>query len=137
MNPIEARIFRIETVLKNINSIVREELIKDQNFIAELNRQQLSRGENSEGDPMPNYVPDSIQPSAPGRITLFETGDFYDGIAPLFEDDHFEMIGTDDKTPFLESKYKALGLSPESIEVLRERLAVRLKKRINEQIRTK
>lgn len=124
-------------LVRNIKPIIRKELIAEQKFIADLNRQQLNSGEDADGQPMPTYVPDSIQPSAPGRITLFDTGQFQDGIEPLFEDDYFEMISTDEKAAFLQPKYNALGLSPESIEVLRERLALRLKKRINEQIRAK
>lgn len=120
---------KLENILKSINNIVRQEAIKERDFISKLNRDQLLKGEKADGD-TPNYVIGSNQPSAPGKITLFEAGDFHEGIEPLFEDKGFEMVDTDFKTPFLVAKFgNILGLNKDSIIKLRARLFPRIKVR--------
>ena len=120
MNPIEIRLKNVESLLIKIPAIVREETIKQSKFISKLNQEQLLDGRKADDSLMPSYVPGSDQPSAPGQITLFASGDFHGGIEPLFEDKGFDMIGLDFKTQFLVAKFgKILNLTKESIIKLR------------------
>ena len=130
------RLIRAQKVIDLLPEIIREELINQREFISDLNRRQLRRGEKGDGTDMPNYVPGSKQPSAPGKITLFETGDFYEGIEPLFDDEgNFENISIDVKTPFLVANFgeEILDLTKESEQELRKVLIPNIIKRINEQ----
>lgn len=127
---VRDRLLRIQ---KEAKKIVKEEAIKSREVIAKLNREQLLEGKRSDGADMPDYVPDSKQPSAPGKITLFDTGDFHEGIEPMFSQEGIEMIGVDDKTPFLIAKYpEILGLNKESRIKLVAHLKPRVIKRIKE-----
>ena len=131
MEVIEASLARLKLVVKSINKIVREEVIKEQKFIEKLNRDQLKRGTKASGEDLPDYVEDSDQPSAPGKITLFETGEFYEGIKPLFDETGFENVGLDEKTGFLVAKYgDILGLTTENIALLSARVLPRIQNRI-------
>lgn len=118
---LELVLKRLTWLRDNLNAIIQEVVIKERKFIAELNKDQLRKGEKADGSDMPNYVANSKSPSAPGKIKLFDTGDFYDGITPIVEDDEFDMIGFDDKTNLLTWKYgnEILGLTEESIDKLR------------------
>lgn len=117
----------------NLNKIIRDVLIDEREFIAELNRKQLLRGEKSDGTDMPNYVANSIAPNAPGKIVLFDSGLFQAGLDALIEDKEFEVIGTDEKTGFLVKKYgHILDLNKESLDILRKRIAPKIEKKILE-----
>jgi len=122
---------KIQFVIDNIEEIIRQEAIEHREFIKLLNRVQLRAGEKADGSEMPNYVPKSKQPQAPGAIQLFDTGAFQEGIEPLFEKSGLFMVGLEEKTPILVKKYgKILGLTEESQQRLVERMTPGLIKRI-------
>ena len=109
--------------LNEIDDIIRAEAIKESVYIANLNREQLLEGKKGDGTPTPEYVEGSKQPSAPGNMTFFDSGDFHEGIQPLFTNEGIDMVGIDEKTSILIGKYgKLLDLSQESQAKLRERL---------------
>jgi len=124
---------KLELIASSINEIVREEAINLEEFIADLNREQLMEGKKGDGSDMPNYAPNSKQPSSPGLITLFDTGDFHESIKPVFEDEGIDLVGLDFKTPFLVAKFgNILDLDSERREKLKERLLFRVKIRLKE-----
>lgn len=132
MTIITDQLNKLKTVVKNINKIAREELIKERDFIVQLNRDQLLDGKKADGTSTPDYVDGSLQPFAPGAITLFDEEDFHAGLDTLFEDTAVEVVGTDPKTDMLVAKYgDILGLNDKSIILLQRRLQVRLQQRIN------
>lgn len=122
---------KLVKVLSNIDRIIKDEAIDQTKFISQLNRDQLLLGQKGDGSAMPNYVEESVQPSAPGKITLRDKGPFHEGIEPMFFDGGFDMVGTDRKTPFLVSKFgNILDLTDESKQKLRERMIPGIIKRI-------
>ena len=133
MNPLLEATTKLKRVRKGIIDIIKKEAIKERRFISNLNRDQLLRGEKGDGSAMPNYVDNSRQRSAPGKIKLFDEGDFHSGIEPMFDDEGIEMIGTDDKTPILVGKYGViLDLTKASEEKLRNKMMPNLIKTIKE-----
>ncbi len=132
MSVIIQAIEKIENILNGIEGIIRTEANENRNFMADLNRDQLLRGEKSDGSEMPNYVKDSKQPQAPGKIVLFETGDFHQGIKPILNEKKYLFDGDDDKTDLMIHNYgaKIFGLTDESKKELREKLTPGVKERI-------
>lgn len=122
---------KLETVIRTIDRIVRDVIMKDQKWIAEANRKQLLAGKKATGVNMPSYVPGSIQPMAPGPIKLFEFGPFQEGIEPMFDDQGIELIGTEEKTGFLTAKYgEILGLTDKNIRELQKRSLPKILRKI-------
>jgi len=114
---------KLERVIIRIDTLVQREGAKHSKFIEEMNREQLLSGKKSTGEDMPDYVDNSKQPSAPGKITLFDEGLFHKGISSLFDNQGIELIGTDSKTGFLVAKYaEALGLIDTNIGRLQDRM---------------
>lgn len=103
----------------------RKALIKHAEFIEELNRIQLSFGIRSDDTLLPSYSPVSVEAGKPpGRIKLFDQGEFYEGINVSIFDDELRFEGEDEKTPMLISKYgrMILGLNDKSLQVLIDRI---------------
>ena len=118
MNVLKEQIKRIQKVRADFVGIVIQELKKESEYIADLNRDQLQSGTKADGKKTPKYVQDSKQPSAPGNMKFYEFGDFYAGIEPLFDKEQFDLIGTDKKTDILVGKYgKLIGLTSENISI--------------------
>lgn len=118
-----------------INLIIKQEALEQSDFIAKLNRNQLSRGQKGDGSSMPSYVTGSKQPSAPGKITLFDHGPFHAGIEPIVSNDKLEMVSIDKKVLFLIAKYgDILDLTNESQIKLRNKMIpgirIKLKNRL-------
>ncbi len=132
MNILDQKAKKLETLLLNITEIIRAEAIDHKEFIELLNRVQLRAGEKADGSDMPDYAEGSKQPQAPGKIQLFDTGDFHDGIAPIFGEYELDMVGFDVKTPLLVKRYGAeiLGLTKESQEELAKKLMPGIIRRI-------
>lgn len=127
MNIIEKKIQKLENLKTVLIEIVRREVVSEREWISERIRRQLREGKKGDGSDMPEYVQNSKQPSAPGKINLFDSGEFHAGIEPLFEDDHFKVAGLDSKTDLLVGKYGAiLHLSQQNIEELRKRIRGRV-----------
>lgn len=110
---------RFKTI--NLDGIAERALQANQAEISDLNREQLQQGITSTGGYLPDYSPVSVnmygKPSGP--IQLKETGDYYEGIVPVFEDKSFDLAGTDWKTDMLEKRYgkygDPVGLTDESV----------------------
>jgi hypothetical protein len=110
---------RIRTI--NLDGIAERALQANQGEISNLNREQLQQGITSTGGYLPDYSPVSVNMfgKTPGPMTLKETGDYYEGIAPMFQDRSFDLVGTDWKTDMIEKRYgkhgDPIGLTDESI----------------------
>lgn len=105
----------------DLDTITEKALKARGDDIAELNRDQLRRGERVDGSILPSYSQKSVtrfgKPA--GAIKLFDSGDYYAGIMPKFTNKSFEVIDTDDKTDLLEEKYgTTIGLQQDSINEL-------------------
>lgn len=113
---------RIKSI--NLNGIAERALQVNQGEISDLNRDQLQEGITSTGGFLPDYSQASVQMfgKEPGPIKLKETGDYYEGIIPMFSDTSFDLMGTDIKTGMLEKRYgrygNPVGLTDESISDL-------------------
>lgn len=130
MNPIKERKVKVEIILSSIKRIIEEEAVKQQSFIADLNRQQLLSGKKADGKNMPNYAASSKKS---GKITLFERGDLHEGIEPMFIDGGFDNISTDEKFDFLKIKFpESFGLNLDSQKKLRARMMPNIIKRVRE-----
>lgn len=109
---------RFKTI--NLDGIAERALQDNQAEISDLNREQLQQGITSTGGYLPDYSPVSVNMfgKTPGPIQLKDTGDYYDGIGPVFQDKSFNLIGTDIKTDMLEKRYgrygNPIGLTDES-----------------------
>lgn len=98
--------------------------------IEALNIEQLQKGQRADGSYLPNYSPVSVlvygKPA--GHIKLYDQGDFYAGITVTIDDEGIELIGRDIKTEMLVTRYGEgiLGLTEESLEILKDRYAIQL-----------
>lgn len=121
---------------------VLEKSGKRKEEIEGLNADQLFSGEDFEGKPIrPFYRPATVQIKAQkgqptDRVTLRDTGDFYEGITAQVDAKEIELFGSDEKTKQLEEKYgkRLIGLSDESQAKLQELLKPPLLKRIFQQL---
>lgn len=103
---------------------VREPSIEE--FVKELNQQQLDNGVDSNGNIiMPLYTDTTIgfkirkgQPF--DRVTLKDTGAFHESFIVIYHRDSFQLTATDKKRRELQQKYGAaiFGLTDESLEAL-------------------
>lgn len=87
--------------------------------IAELNREQLEKGLDSENKDLGIYR-DFAYKNRFRPVDLKLTGDFHRSIKPEFASESFNMVATDEKTEKLQDKYgdDIIGLSDKSIEEL-------------------
>jgi hypothetical protein len=122
MTIIAEKISEIQRVQNYAIVAARFAIIESSEFIEELNRQQLSEGQRSDGSTLPDYSPTSVNlfGKQPGPIKLFDEGDFYDGINVNVFDDEFRLDGEDEKTSMLIARYgdMILGLTEENKQVL-------------------
>lgn len=141
MNPITLVALKLEYILKNSDTIISEELESEKEFIADLNREQLRQGTRPDGTDMPNYVKGSKQPSAPGKITLFDKGKTHKGITPIFKKDHIDYDNTDPKSKYLIGRVVPpllgdwMGLTRDSMDKLAVKTLPGIKKRIKQIIK--
>lgn len=103
----------------DLNKATEVALKARQEDISDLNRNQLAIGMRADLSFLPPYSATSVNKfgKPPGKIKLFDTGAFYDGIKPEFAKTEFVMDGTDSKTEMLKADYgdAILGLSDYSI----------------------
>lgn len=132
MNPIYQKRDNLLKIVNSIRFILADEIRKERKWIIEANRQQLLKGQRSDGKDMPEYVEGSKAPSAPGLITLFDSGEFLDSIDSLFNDEGITFESDDKKAVFLLAKYgkEVLGLNEENIRELQRRVLPRIRARI-------
>lgn len=132
MNPIYQKRDNLLKIVNSIRFILADEIRKERKWIIEANRQQLLKGQRSDGKDMPEYVEGSKAPSAPGLITLFDSGEFLDSIDSLFNDEGITFESDDYKAGFLLGKYgkEVLGLNQENIQELQKRVLPRIRARV-------
>jgi hypothetical protein len=107
----------------DLKSEVRSVLVATDNEITEANRDQLWEGKNSDGTLIsPAYSDLTISmkfaKGQPGdRVTLRDTGAFYESFKVDVKNDTFEILATDSKAGLLMKKYgkMILGLSIDSL----------------------
>ena len=105
-------------VVTNIDQIVIAEYKEESEEFAKQNRRQLEEGKDAKGENLPNYAPTSKAPKAPGKIKLFDSGDYYKGINYKFDQSGVQPDNTDSKKRFLDlfrGKFPTLGLTTISI----------------------
>lgn len=91
---------------------------------------QLHQGRDANDDPIaPAYTPFTVkikrakgQPT--NRVTLFDTGDFYEGFKVVKSQNEFFVTSTDEKTASLKRKYgdDIFGLTDDSKDELRKEI---------------
>lgn len=107
-----------------LEKMVIDAVVQTQKIAISLQKQQLSEGEDSNENIIGKYKrsteleslfgsPRPIRPKKEGQPYNFEwQGGFFEGMTLLFDDKKVEWWSTDEKTPFLVSKYKdLLGLN--------------------------
>jgi len=130
MNAIEEVVNRLISWTKQIEKIIIEEIKKESDLIAQLNRGQLMSGTDAFGNPTPVYAPSNKKR---GNMNFKLTGDFQRGIKAKFDNKGIDMESTDFKNAFLNPYKKAvetLGLTEESILELQEVILPRIIKRL-------
>jgi len=128
---------RINTI--DLDSAAKNALSARQDDISDLNREQLSIGMRSDNTWLPPYSATSVNKfgKPPGKIKLYDTGDFYKGITPEFAKADFTLTGKDQKTEMLKADYgdNILGLSKSSVEQLSQDALGQIKFEIRKQLR--
>lgn len=119
--------------------IVEKQIVKNEDYITELNTNQLFAGEKSNGQSLPNYSPTSVnvfgKPS--GAIRLYDEGDFYDGFYLSKKDSFpFELDSRDSKSDELQDRYgiEIFGLTNDSTDDLNEEILPEIQSSFIEQI---
>ena len=131
-----ATIDKLISAFKQVNpvDVVFDTLKQDPDTITKLNKQQLLRGEMSDGKRTPEhtygslsklYVADKqssgkISSSTLPHVNLFDSGDFYRGFTTRFQRDNFSIYSRDSKSSMLQDTYGngIFGLQPISVDAL-------------------
>ena len=127
----------------NINEAVREALKVHAVQIEGLNLKQLNQGIDSTGDRItPNYTDYTVQRKVEkgqptDRVTLKDTGDFYESIFIEVFKNAFQIDATDEKTEGLKYKYgnEVLGLTQEHIKEVARIIKPTLEKILEQQLK--
>lgn len=130
MATIKEMIARVSVVEKNIDSYLLEQVNNEEDFVLDLNRDQLGLGLDSGNNSItPPYTPFTkqikrIKQQPTDRVTLKDTGDFYRSFFLVFGDDYFELDAKDKKVDELELKYgdDILGLTSENVGAVAEKI---------------
>lgn len=142
MATIKALLNRFENL--NTDAIVAETMQESADAIAEKNKEQLYSGEDADGAEItPGYRPLTIaikqskgQPT--DRVTLRDTGSFYQGIYVSVNGDRLITDSRDTKSAKLQDKYgeKIFGLNDKfSFEVIKETIRPVFKNKIQEAVK--
>lgn len=115
----------IASALKRMNqNRILEKAVSSNQIKAEiidLNQSQLQSGVDSEGDSTGEYSSTSVNVygKTPGRITLKDTGEFYDSMKVGQDSDEFFVTGNTNKeggVDLLDRWPDAMGLTDESLD---------------------
>lgn len=126
---IQRKIKALQAFQDQAHERVIEQVRNRENYVLFLVREeQLFRGIDSEGKRIrPPYTPFTVsikrQKNQPtNRVTLLDTGDFYDAMEVVFDLDKFFVINTDRKEQKLRGKYgdDILGMNERSRDLLSE-----------------
>jgi hypothetical protein len=129
------RLNKIEDKLRDLDQhpedIIIAAIVEMEDSVIELNTEgQLWKGKRADGQPVrPGYTAYTKeikrakgQPT--NRVTLRDTGDFYESFDIKYGKDRFEIYATDHKAGKLERKYsdQIYGLNDDSLNALRPAL---------------
>lgn len=124
------------------DKIIRESLEASKETYADMNAEQMFKGIRSDGNPiLPEYSPLTVQlkkekGQPTDRVTLHDTGSFYQGIRVDVGSDKLTIDSVDEKSARLQKKYSTrkgsiFGLSaPFRREFLNQKMRPEFKKRI-------
>lgn len=146
MSVILQAAIKLERIKQTIGLILADIANEERELFEQLNRAQLSNGQKADDIFLPNYVENS-KTGKTGSINLFDTGDFYDSIEAIFDEEGFDLISTDPKHVFF-AKYDTagsssleggvdldvLGLNTKSRMIVAERIKQKLIKRVRDEI---
>lgn len=131
-----ATIDKLIAAIKQVNpvDVVFDTLKEDPEAITKLNKQQLMRGEMSDGTRTPKHTYGSlsklyvaekkekgkISSSTLPHVNLFDEGNFYRGFTTRFQRNNFSIYSRDSKSAMLQDTYGNLifGLQPVSLGIL-------------------
>jgi len=126
---LDRLIANVKDVEDNLDRIVLDQVRKFEPEILDLNTQdQLAKGIDGAGDKIfPEYRPltikiKTIKGQPTDRVTLEDTGDFYDGFTIHYGSTFFGIFSRDEKADKLERKYgpDIFGLTDESLAEARD-----------------
>lgn len=109
MATIAAVLNRVKSI--DIKSIAQTSIVETKEAIADLNAEQMFVGLRSDGSEiLPSYSKLTIQikkekGQPTDRVTLRDTGSFYEGIKVDVSGDRLNITSTDEKTEKLNKKY--------------------------------
>lgn len=110
----------LNAIRADIPILIAEVLEENKEAIEQMNREQLDRGERSDGSQLPDYSPVSVSKygKRPGPMTLEKTGAFKSRITLKTHSNFAELIGLDPKTGMLEARYDLtiIGVNEENLE---------------------
>lgn len=124
---LEILISRLQDFEDNINQIVKEAILENIDAIIRLQIDQLDRGVTTENTSIqPPYAQSTIiakirkgQPT--NRVTLKDTGDFYNSFTIEVNDDNFEIKPTVFYAQFLLRRYsQIIGLTEDNLKTVAE-----------------
>lgn len=139
MKVIDNKLRNLRQFQNSTTDLMFDEIASKEQDVLDLNRdEQLYQGVRADGSAItPPYKPITVQikqrlGQPTDRVTLRDTGDFYDSFEIEFNQDDFQIVATDRKTAGLQSKYKnILGLNDSSIEQVIQIVKPRLLTEIN------
>lgn len=124
--------------------LASEVLLGMDKFIADLNRKQLAEGKRSDGSNItPEYktITKILKSDLSGlagvidHVTLYSKGDLHKSITADIYSEKLVLDATDSKTPELLEKYgEWLGLTEESLVILRKEFLPRYVKALNKRL---
>jgi len=140
--PLSGVISDLKGIRNNRDDIILDIIVTIEEYVLNLNRNQLSRGINEKGNPItPSYsISYKIYKSSRGlpvnKVNLKLEGDFYANFIIEYGNDYFEITSLDAKTGALESKYSKtgdiFGLTPKSMSRLGKKIKPKLQKYIRQ-----
>lgn len=125
---VDALLARLNNIQPNSDRIARD-IMSSRDFeyiMVELNREQLDKGQKSDGTLLPPYAPSTVkrkakkgQQTAP--MNLKDKGDFRQGMRVRTFAKKSEIFSTDDKNALLQNKYgrAIFGLLPGNLAFVR------------------
>lgn len=128
----------------NINDLIKLVLGNNKDYIVALNKLQLLAGKNIDNNMItPFYTPFTVEMKKKkgdpyDRVTLLDTGGFYNSVFVDVFDSSLEIDATDSKTQKLKDKYAKtvdfFGLTDESIIKAQDRLLPELANEVEKKI---
>ena len=123
MTPLTELIDRVEYLTKNLDEVVIMVAESQEDLFKQINQRQLFGGQDAKGEQItPSYTTGTVQikkrkGQPTDRVTLKDTGDFYDSIFVVAEGDKLYIAASDDKLQKLVTKYgpDILGIAQENL----------------------